>query len=240
MMRILGAVTVAALFLVVNGGYVYKTQCPLPGGGVTASWTYGINDILPYIRTTSAPCVSHTGTRLALSALSIWPLHSTHQPATSSSNTGTALPATVALTDQQIATRLAALFSSWLPTLSKETAWSKSVTKQQLARADPSIAKNERQFTAESILVEAKLAAMPTSSDVDINTFRNLFLKDLQLRDKVRRIFTADVDVHASLARIGSDIAAPNTASVKVARELAPVLRRLSRRYNAFAPFRGA
>jgi len=238
MVRIIGALTVAALFLLVNGGYVYKTQCPLPGGSVTASWTYGINDILPYIRTTSAPCVSHTGTRLALSALSIWPLHSAHQPATSSSNTDSA--ATPALTDQQIATRLAALFSSWLPTLSRETAWSKSVTKQQLARADPSIAKNERQFTAESILVEAKLAAMPTSLDVDINTFRNLLLKDLQLRDKVRRIFTADVDVHASLARIDSDIAAPNAASVKVARELAPVLRRLSRRYNAFAPFRGA
>jgi hypothetical protein len=36
--------------------------------------TYGIVDILPYIRSTSPPCSSHTGTRLALSWIGVWSL----------------------------------------------------------------------------------------------------------------------------------------------------------------------
>jgi hypothetical protein len=61
--------------LLVNGGYVYRTKCPLPSGGTETSWTYGINDVLPYIRSTSAPCKSHTGTRLALSEVGVFPIH---------------------------------------------------------------------------------------------------------------------------------------------------------------------
>jgi len=70
----LGGVAVVVALLLVNGGYVYKTTCPLASGGSQSSWTYGINDIIPYIRKTSPPCRSHTGTRLALSGIGIWPL----------------------------------------------------------------------------------------------------------------------------------------------------------------------
>lgn len=74
-LRVLGVGAIALIFLLINGGYVYRTKCPLPSGGTQTSWTYGINDILPYIRSTSAPCKSHTGTRLALSAIGISPIH---------------------------------------------------------------------------------------------------------------------------------------------------------------------
>jgi len=70
------AVVVVVLFVVANGGYVYKTTCPNPDGSSTTSWTYGIDDILPYIRSTSPPCVSHTATRLLLSVTGVWKLHS--------------------------------------------------------------------------------------------------------------------------------------------------------------------
>jgi hypothetical protein len=77
-MRILGGLgsvavglTVAVVFLLINGGYVYRTKCPLSSGGTQTNWTYGIDDILPYIRSTSYPCKSHTGTRLLLSAVGI-------------------------------------------------------------------------------------------------------------------------------------------------------------------------
>jgi hypothetical protein len=77
-MRLLGGlgsiatgVTVGVIFLLINGGYVYRTKCPLPGGSTQTHWTYGIDDILPYIRSTSPPCKSHTGTRLLLSAVGI-------------------------------------------------------------------------------------------------------------------------------------------------------------------------
>jgi hypothetical protein len=65
-----------SLFLLINGGYVYKTTCPLPSGGKQSSWTWTINDILPYIRQTEEPCTSHTATRLFVSAVGIAPLDS--------------------------------------------------------------------------------------------------------------------------------------------------------------------
>jgi hypothetical protein len=77
-MRILGGLGSVAVglavvvgFLLINGGYVYRTKCPLASGATQTKWTYGIDDILPYIRSTSAPCKSHTGTRLLLSAVGI-------------------------------------------------------------------------------------------------------------------------------------------------------------------------
>ncbi len=75
----LGGVTLGlGAFALINGGYVYKTTCPLASGGSQTSWTYAIVDILPYIRRTKEPCHSHTSTRLALSGIGIWPLgHST-------------------------------------------------------------------------------------------------------------------------------------------------------------------
>jgi hypothetical protein len=81
-MRILGGLgsvavglAVVIVFLFINGGYVYRTKCPLASGGTQTKWTYGIDDILPYIRSTSAPCKSHTGTRLLISAVGIAPLN---------------------------------------------------------------------------------------------------------------------------------------------------------------------
>ena len=71
MIRALAGAGAVAAVLLVNGGYIYKTSCPLSSGGTQTSWTYGINDLLPYIRSTSAPCTSHTATRLALSAIGI-------------------------------------------------------------------------------------------------------------------------------------------------------------------------
>ncbi|MDQ2983105.1 MAG: hypothetical protein M3R70_04145 [Actinomycetota bacterium] len=82
-LRALGGIAIALVFLLVNGGYVYRTKCPLPSGGTETNWTYGINDILPYIRSTSPPCKSHTGTRLGLSATGIWPIRANNFSASS-------------------------------------------------------------------------------------------------------------------------------------------------------------
>jgi hypothetical protein len=70
----LGGVAVVVAFLLINGGYVYKTTCPLASGSSETSWTYNILDIIPYTRDTKPPCSSHTATRLALSWIGIWPL----------------------------------------------------------------------------------------------------------------------------------------------------------------------
>ena len=77
---ILGGIAFVAVLLLVNGGYVYKTTCPLASGSNQVTWSYGINDLVPYIRSTDPPCRSHTTTRLALSVIGIWPLgHGTTQ-----------------------------------------------------------------------------------------------------------------------------------------------------------------
>jgi hypothetical protein len=70
---VVGVALIVLAFLLVNGGYIYETKCPLASGGTQKSWTYAIDDLVPYIRQTSAPCTSHSGTRLALSAVGIWP-----------------------------------------------------------------------------------------------------------------------------------------------------------------------
>jgi hypothetical protein len=79
-------VLVVVVFLPVNGGYVYRTKCPLASGGTQTKWTYGIDDILPYIRSTSPPCHSHTGTRLVISAMGISPIHDDDSTAVSKTN----------------------------------------------------------------------------------------------------------------------------------------------------------
>lgn len=71
---LVGGVALLLTLLLVNGGYIYKTSCPLSSGGTQTNWTYGIDDIVPYVRSTSPPCSDHTGTRLLLSAVGIWPL----------------------------------------------------------------------------------------------------------------------------------------------------------------------
>ena len=70
------AIGVVTAFLVVNGGYVDKTTCPGGGGGTQTSWSWGIDDIIPYSRTTTPPCVSHTATRLLISWVGISSLNS--------------------------------------------------------------------------------------------------------------------------------------------------------------------
>jgi hypothetical protein len=78
---------VVLVLLLVNGGFVYKTTCPLASGGTQTSWTWAINDIIPYTRSTSPPCSSHTATRLLLSTVGAWPLHRATASASDDSTT---------------------------------------------------------------------------------------------------------------------------------------------------------
>ena len=86
-----GSVVVLVL-LVVNGGYVYKTTCPNSGGSETTSWVYGIDDVLPYTRSTSPPCYSHTATRLLLSSIGIAPLKAASASTSGSSDAKSGVP----------------------------------------------------------------------------------------------------------------------------------------------------
>ncbi len=100
---LLGGAAVIVALVLVNGGYVYKTTCPLASGGSQTSWTYGINDIVPYIRKTKAPCYSHTGTRLALSWVGIRPLgHSTKSKAITAEDRAAADSLQVATTTLEV------------------------------------------------------------------------------------------------------------------------------------------
>lgn len=116
-----GAVVVVAVVLV-NGGYVYETTCPLASGATQSSWTYGINDIIPYIRSTTPPCYSHTATRLALSWVGIAPLsHSTR-------------PKTITAADRQAASFLAIAVSATSTEYAQETVAAKALTQEMRAK----------------------------------------------------------------------------------------------------------
>lgn len=65
----------ALLFiLLLNGGYVYRTECPRAGGSTERDWTYRWSSVLPYIGYERTGCESHTATRLAFDALGLWTL----------------------------------------------------------------------------------------------------------------------------------------------------------------------
>lgn len=60
----------------VNGGYVYRVECPTPQGTTETEWTYRIMNILPYVGYSRPGCEVHTATRVALSKIGIWEITS--------------------------------------------------------------------------------------------------------------------------------------------------------------------
>jgi hypothetical protein len=66
-----GPLLVVAL---VNGGYVYRVECPKGEGSTETEWTYRWNNVIPYIGYDRSGCETHSGTRVALDALGIWNL----------------------------------------------------------------------------------------------------------------------------------------------------------------------
>lgn len=59
-------------FLLFNGGFVYRTTCPLAGGGQQTTWSQGLFDVLPYTRQTEPPCEADTLTRVALNSVGLF------------------------------------------------------------------------------------------------------------------------------------------------------------------------
>lgn len=60
------------VFLLVNGGYVYRTDCARAGGTTEREWTYSWNGLFPYIGYSRSGCDTHSGTRVALDAVGLW------------------------------------------------------------------------------------------------------------------------------------------------------------------------
>ena len=66
---------IASVAVAINGGYIYRTQCAGAGGSTDTSWSYKINQIVPYIGYSKTGCETHTATRVALNSLGIWKFH---------------------------------------------------------------------------------------------------------------------------------------------------------------------
>jgi hypothetical protein len=70
----LGVVIVLGVLALINGGFVYRTECPRVAGSVETEWTWRIFSVVPYIGYSRSGCETHTATRVALDALGIWKL----------------------------------------------------------------------------------------------------------------------------------------------------------------------
>ncbi|TMC50039.1 MAG: hypothetical protein E6J20_17635 [Chloroflexi bacterium] len=125
MLMIIPLIGGALFFLAViaiNGGYVYKTTCPRPTGGNDSSWSYNIDDIVPYTRTVSPPCSTHSASRLALSWVGIWSLgHG-------------ATPVKITTADKQEAVALGAATKATADEYARENAASAAITKEMQAK----------------------------------------------------------------------------------------------------------
>src|SRR5262245_11244865 len=71
---IAGGVLVVIVILAINGGYVYRTQCPRVGGSTETDWTYHIYSVVPFFGYSRSGCEVHTAPRVALDAIGIWKL----------------------------------------------------------------------------------------------------------------------------------------------------------------------
>lgn len=211
-----GTVVILAL-LVVNGGYVYKTTCPNASGGSTTGWTYGINDVLPYIRTTSAPCSSHTATRLLVSAVGIAPLghHASFSAADMRKN-------------QTLATTLGSVNAAINREYATERAMTGTVRKLVKTNRQAGITFVETVMTLGSARFEdlsKRVDRAPDAPDANLTRASDLLGQWLRLQAEVDRVGSAGLSS-------GGGVATYKAQTLAVARKIAPVATEL----QALAP----
>jgi hypothetical protein len=68
LLAVIGVLLVVAL---VNGGYLYRVECPR-GGGTETEWTYRWFSVIPYVGYDRSGCETHSATRVALDAIGLW------------------------------------------------------------------------------------------------------------------------------------------------------------------------
>jgi hypothetical protein len=69
---LLGAAAIVLVIALVNGGYIYRVECPRAGGSTETEWTYRWNSVIPYVGYDRSGCETHSGTRVALDAIGLW------------------------------------------------------------------------------------------------------------------------------------------------------------------------
>jgi hypothetical protein len=71
---LIGIVSVLFVVALVNGGFVYRVQCPRTGGSTETEWTYRWSSVIPYVGYSRSGCETHSATRVALDAIGVWDL----------------------------------------------------------------------------------------------------------------------------------------------------------------------
>lgn len=215
---------VVLILALVNGGYVYRTQCPLPSGAIETHWTYDIGDVLPYVgRSTSAPCVSHTGTRLALSALSIAPLNS-HSTSAGSGNSS----------DVQFAFAMSNAVVQAASIWAREQSYVRTINAKQLSSRDKVMIRREADFGDALMKIEGEVAGLRAPTDPTLRRFRTLFLRDSRLRDASRQAFIRAVGT-GRMKNLYADVAKLNAQHLRIGLQLISLAKKLDRRYPGFA-----
>lgn len=208
-----GGLFIVVAVLVANGGYVYKTTCPTSAGSTQTSWTYDINDIVPYLNSASAPCVSHSGTRLLISAVGIAPLG--HHEAQYSS-------AEIAENKS-----LAGALATTTTDIDQEYAYERTQTTKTKALA----AKNRSAALAYAVLMirggitrlnsfKGQLDSAPDAPDGNLTDAKTLLSQWLGLQSKADRVSLAEFQTGAVNAQAKAQ-------AVAVGRELQPIVLKL-------------
>jgi hypothetical protein len=181
----LGGAVVLAAVLIINGGFVYKTTCPTPTGGHTTSWTYGIDDIVPYTRKTDPPCYSHTGTRLLLSAVRIWPLAN-----------GTAKTNPVTATDRAAAESLGTAVSAISTEYTRERKLVASLTSEARAQGvTPAVRRRFVRLLAGTVAalesIKSRVDRSPEPSDSQLVDTRDALSTYLRYQIEIDQLFSS-------------------------------------------------
>lgn len=81
---------VLLLFVFANGGYVWRDDCMTARGSVETSYSYRINQLVPYLAPSEPGCSYYSGTRVLASAVGFWEIPTVRGTSTETSSTASA------------------------------------------------------------------------------------------------------------------------------------------------------
>lgn len=193
----LSFVAVGLFILVVNGGFVWRSDCVTSRGTVETSYRYSLVQLLPYLAPSQSGCTYYSGTRVVASTIGFWKIPD--------ANGGSAAPSSSPETAQFVAG------SSHVLTVISED-WQRQLALQgeiEGVGRDEAIAKfRNGMLRIRATYEEAidRLERLPEPGDDDLTLLRTSLIEWLRLQLAVGDVLLRALDSGATSEEIERDV----------------------------------
>jgi hypothetical protein len=195
----LGVIAVILLIVVINGGYVWRSDCATSRGTVKTSYSYSLYQLVPYLAPSESGCSYYSGTRVIASAIGFWKIPD--------ANGGNAAPSSSPETAQFVAGA-----SDVLDAISKD--WQRQLALQR--RGFQGLGRDEAiaRFRTGAARIEAtyeravdRLERLPDPSDDDLTLLRTSLTEWLRLQLAVGDVLLRAIERGATSEELERDTA---------------------------------